>query len=160
MLNVVIVEDEQLIAKDLAKLLRQIAPEINVEAILPGVKKAKQWFEQTPEPDLLFLDIQLSDGVSFDILEQSTIECPVIFTTAYNEYAIEAFKVNSIDYLLKPIEKEELARALQKFKKLRESGIEFKTQLKELMQGFSNQEAAPQYKKRFLVHQRNLLVPI
>src|SRR4051794_28056143 len=111
-MNIVIIEDETLIVKDLVKLLYSIDPNIKIAAILESVKKASAYFSSRPSVDLIFADIQLADGVSFDIFKDTSIDCPIIFTTAYDEYAIPAFKLNSIDYLLKPIEELELKRAL------------------------------------------------
>src|SRR5688572_7081772 len=116
-MKVVIIEDESLIAKNLQHLLRQINGDIDVVAVLDSVTSSVKWLKENQHPDLFFMDIQLSDGVSFDIFKKVQIEKPIIFTTAYNEYAIRAFKVNSVDYLLKPIDSEYLKSALEKFKK-------------------------------------------
>ncbi len=108
-MKVVIVEDEKLASKRLESLLKKAEPGIQVIQILESVEDAVNWFSQNEKPDLIFMDIQLDDGISFEIFDAVKIEAPVIFTTAYNEYAIRAFKVNSVDYLLKPIEEEALA---------------------------------------------------
>src|ERR1700755_2993608 len=113
-MKAVIIEDEHLIAKELAARIKNIAPDIEVVETLPSMKTAYKWFMENAEPDLLFMDIQLSDGVSFELFERYDIKCPVIFTTAYDEYAIRAFKVNGVDYLLKPVDEEELLRAINK----------------------------------------------
>jgi len=113
---VVIVENEQLAAEKLIGLIKNIQPEVEIIQILETVEEAVNWFTQNVSPDLVFMDIQLDDGNSFEIFDAVKITAPVIFTTAYDEYAIRAFKVNSIDYLLKPIEKEALDQALQKYK--------------------------------------------
>ncbi len=115
-MNIIIIEDEHLAVKRLSELIKKYDSEINILAKIQSVKKAVEWFGKNHEPDLAFMDIQLGDGLSFDIFEQIKISCPVIFTTAYDEYAIKAFKVNSIDYLLKPFDFEELANAINKFK--------------------------------------------
>ena len=99
-MNVVIVEDERLASKRLESLLKKVEPGIEVIQILESVEDAINWFSQHAKPDLIFMDIQLDDGISFEIFDAVKIETPVIFTTAYNEYAIRAFKVNSVDYLL------------------------------------------------------------
>lgn len=117
-MKIVIVEDERLAAEKLVDLLKQVAPEMNVVARLESVEQSINWLANNPAPDLIFMDIQLDDGISFEILDTLRIEAPVIFTTAYNEYAIRAFKVNSIDYLLKPIGRIELENALEKFRKV------------------------------------------
>jgi two-component system LytT family response regulator len=115
-MNVIIVEDEHLTAERIQTLLHQIDPEIAVLAIIDSVAQAVQWFGQNESPDLVFMDIQLADGISFDIFDRVHIQAPVIFITAYQEYAIRAFKVNSVDYLLKPIAKKDLKAALDKFR--------------------------------------------
>lgn len=114
-MKVLIVEDESMAAKRLVTLLNKIDPTIEVLAKLDSVKRAIAWLGEN-KADLLFFDIQLADGLSFEILEQVKVTAPIIFTTAFDEYAIQAFKVNSIDYLLKPIDPEELENALSKYK--------------------------------------------
>jgi len=160
-MNVIIIEDESLIAKNMQRLLREIDAEIKVVAVLDSVASAVKWLNSNPHPDLLFVDIQLSDGISFDIFNQVKIDKPVIFTTAYNEYAIRAFKVNSVDYLLKPIDKEYLQAALLKFKKHFQLGPAggVTEQLKELMQTLAN-PAAKKFKERFLAHYKSGIVPL
>ncbi|MCF8228879.1 MAG: LytTR family DNA-binding domain-containing protein [Bacteroidales bacterium] len=114
-----IIEDERPAALKLEKLLREVEPDFEVLAKPDSVAKSVEWFRSHPAPDLVFMDIQLGDGLSFEIFEQVAVQCPVIFTTAYDEYAIRAFKVNSIDYLLKPIDKDELKDAFEKYHKIR-----------------------------------------
>ncbi len=116
-MNVLIIEDERLAAERLESLIKQYGADINVVGFCDSVSASVKWFNSNPVPDLAFLDIQLADGLSFEIFEQTIVDCPVIFTTAFDEYAIKAFKVNSIDYLLKPIDLEELSAAIEKFKK-------------------------------------------
>ena len=113
---------------------------------LESVDDAVNWFSQNQKPDLIFMDIQLDDGISFEIFDAVKIDCPVIFTTAYNEYAIRAFKVNSVDYLLKPIEQEALDTAIQKFKKLFGMTGDFETKLAKVFGQIS-----AKYKSRFFV---------
>ncbi len=122
-MNVIIVEDEKLAAEYLRGLIRRYDPGIEVIFEADSVKKTVQWFDAGGKPDLAFLDIQLADGLSFEIFDRTTVTCPVIFTTAYNEYALRAFKVNSIDYLLKPIDPADLKKAIDRFRTgwLRES---------------------------------------
>ncbi len=115
MLKVLLVEDEKPAAEWLRQLIRKLNPEISVLAVIDSVCGAAEWFQQNPAPDLVFMDIQLADGLSFEIFERAKVPCPVIFTTAYEEYAIKAFKVNSVDYLLKPIAYNELEAAIKKF---------------------------------------------
>ena len=103
-MRVLILEDESLAAEKLQNLLHEIDPSIEVMKILKSVEASLQWFDHNDEPDLILSDIQLLDGLSFDIFSQREIKCPIIFTTAYDQYAIQAFEVNSIDYLLKPVQ--------------------------------------------------------
>ncbi|MET3114989.1 two-component system response regulator LytT [Pedobacter sp. CG_S7] len=117
-MKILIIEDEQRNAKRLQNLLLEINPEINVVGILESVADSVEWFASNDEPDLILMDVRLADGLCFEIFSACTITAPVIFTTAYDEYAIRAFKVNSIDYLLKPIDKLELANALTKYKQI------------------------------------------
>ena len=114
-MNALIVEDEAIASKRLATLVRELAPDIHIVDTIASVESGHRWFANHPLPDLVFLDIQLNDGYGFDILDALETHPPVIFTTAYNEYAIRGFKYNGLDYLLKPIDKKELKRALDKF---------------------------------------------
>lgn len=113
-MKVVIVEDEKPAARRLQRMLAEQG--IAAEVMLHSVEEAVNWFHDNEHPDLLFLDIQLADGLSFEIFEEVTIESPIIFTTAYDEYALRAFKLNSVDYLLKPIDQDELEAAIEKYK--------------------------------------------
>ena len=114
-MRILIVEDEMLAADRMINLIMEIIPESEIVANLQSISSVVKWFTKYPQPDLIFMDIQLADGLSFEIFDQAYIQAPVIFTTAFNEYALRAFKVNSIDYLLKPIDKEELRNALNKY---------------------------------------------
>jgi len=120
-MNILIVEDEQATAHHTRKMLEEIDPGINVLGILDSIESVIKWFSTHSEPDLLLLDIHLADGLSFEIFKEIEITCPVIFATAYDHYAIQAFRVNSIDYLLKPISKEALMEGLKKYKKHNQS---------------------------------------
>lgn len=122
-MNVVIIEDERLAAEKLASLLGQIDPELKIIARLESVGESIEWLAGNPSPDLIFMDIQLDDGISFEIFDAVRIKAPVIFTTAWDQYAIRAFKVNSVDYLLKPIDKEALEAALVKYRKIHAGGM-------------------------------------
>lgn len=115
-ITAIIVEDEVLAAERLADLIQQLDPDIEILTQLDAVDDAVDWFENNETPDLAFFDIQLADGLSFEIFERTKVNCPVIFTTAYDAYALKAFKVNSIDYLLKPINPKDLTQALQQYK--------------------------------------------
>lgn len=116
-MKILIIEDELPAAGHIEDLVKRYDESVEILGPVGSVKKAVDWFNNNPSPDLVLMDIQLADGLSFEIFEKTLVECPVIFTTAFNEYAIRAFKVNSIDYLLKPIDFDELITALEKFKK-------------------------------------------
>lgn len=116
-MKAVIIEDEHIASRRLAQLVAELAPEIEIVGQLTSVENGLNWFNDNPLPQLIFLDIQLNDGYGFDILDQLQEHPPVIFTTAYNEYAIRGFKYNGLDYLLKPIDKNDLRVALSKFRK-------------------------------------------
>lgn len=145
-MDVVIIEDERLSADKLIRMIGQYDPQIEVVASLDSVKKGVNWFRENSPPDLVFLDIQLSDGTAFDLLNQINQSPPIIFTTAYDQYAIKAFKFNSIDYLLKPLEQDGLQQALDKFK--RTDQVETPSQ-----QSFGkvDQLINGEFKKRFLI---------
>ena len=113
-MNIVIIEDEKPNADRLQRLLISIVPNLKILCILESIAESVSWFEQNASPDLVMMDVRLGDGLSFEIFSKVTIKCPVIFTTAYDEYAVRAFKFNSVDYLLKPVEEEELEQAIKK----------------------------------------------
>lgn len=116
-MKILIIEDEPATAGRLERMIKEIQPETEILDIIDTVKESVEYFRNHSDPDLVFMDIQLADGNSFEIFKQVEVSTPVIFTTAYDEYAIKAFKVNSIDYLLKPVKREELASAIKKFKR-------------------------------------------
>lgn len=144
-MNVLIIEDESFAADKLELMLKETDPSINIIAKLGSVKESVQWFSQH-RADLIFLDIQLSDGISFSIFEQVSINTPIIFTTAYDQYSIKAFQVNSISYLLKPIRKNDLADSLQKYRTLKTA---FSIDFDMLLANIHGRE--PGFKKRFLI---------
>jgi two-component system, LytTR family, response regulator len=149
-MKVLIVEDEKLSADRLAQMVRRIEPGVEILAQIDSVKKTVEWLTARQAPDLLFLDIQLADGLSFEIFERVEVKVPIIFTTAYDEYAIKAFKVNSVDYLLKPIDEEELQAALKKFNNLnRSSGVSSGLPLDKLEILLTG--LAKSYKERFII---------
>ena len=117
-MKALIIEDEKAAVRNLKALLKEVAPDTEVTEVLDSVTDSVAWFESNHAPDVVFMDIHLADGSSFEIFEHVRIDCPIIFTTAYDEYALRAFKVNSVDYLLKPIGATDLQRALDKFKTL------------------------------------------
>jgi len=152
-MNAIIVEDEPLVAKNLINLVSSIDAQIKIEVVLDSLKAAVEYVQSNPEPDLIFMDIQLSDGVSFDLLSKIKLTSPIIFTTAYDEYAIRAFKLNSIDYLLKPVDREELVTAINKFKTLREqSQLNLHDQINALTEHLRQSSTKVSYKQRFMVH--------
>ncbi len=159
MIKAVIIEDEQLIAKELANKIAEVADDITIVEMLPSLKTARKWFMQNAEPDLLFMDIQLSDGVSFELFDHFTLKCPVIFTTAYDEYAIRAFKVNGIDYLLKPVDATDLKNAIEKYRNLLSGKTKFPVDMQQLMATLAAPQAAL-YKEKFIVNLRNNWIPV
>jgi two-component system response regulator LytT len=144
-MNVLIIEDEKWAADKLESMLIETDLEINILAKLGSIKQSVKWLLQN-SADLIFLDIQLSDGLSFSIFDQVSVSTPIIFTTAYDQYAIKAFQVNSIAYLLKPIRKSDLTESLQKFRNLKSAfSIDFDVLLSQI------QGKKPDYQKRFLI---------
>jgi len=112
--KIIIIEDEKLNADRLKRLIKEINPNIVILAVLDSVEDTVDWFLQNDMPDVALMDVRLSDGISFNIFDKVEVDCPIIFTTAYDEYAVQAFKSNSVDYILKPVEKSELFTALKK----------------------------------------------
>jgi len=145
-MTTIIIEDEKPAARMLQRKLEKL--NIPVQVMLHSVREAIEWFQQNPHPDLIFLDIQLSDGLSFEIFEKVSIQSPIIFTTAYDEYALRAFKLNSIDYLLKPIDEDDLEVAVEKYRKTISPKPAIDMQM--IRQLFTSSQA-PEYKKRFSV---------
>ena len=111
-MKAIIIEDENLIAQELQNKIQNMSDDIDIIEVLPSLKTARKWFMANAEPDMIFMDIQLSDGVSFELFDAYQLTCPVVFTTAYDEYAVRAFKVNGVDYLLKPVDDDELKKAI------------------------------------------------
>jgi DNA-binding LytR/AlgR family response regulator len=163
-MKILIVEDEDLAVKKIRKTLAGVEPDAEVVAVTDSILSTVNWLEENPAPDLILMDIELSDGQSFEIFNQTTIKSPVIFTTSYDEYALKAFKVNSIDYLLKPIQKEDLEAALQKLRQMKElykteevkPDVSIDNLVKELQQKLQPKD----YRKRFLVKHAQKLVSI
>ncbi|MGI9544588.1 MAG: LytR/AlgR family response regulator transcription factor [Cyclobacteriaceae bacterium] len=147
-MKVAIIEDEPLAIQHLTGLIYMFDASIEIVYKCDSVKKAVKWFQSSPTVDLVFLDIQLADGLSFDIFDKASVSTPIIFTTAYNEYAIRAFKVNSVDYLLKPIDQEELTNAMQKFQSWRSKPLPQADTLQKLAQLLGHKEPT---KERFIV---------
>lgn len=160
-MKALIIEDEDIIARVLQDKIKRVAKDVSIIEVLPSLKTARKWFLNNAEPDLIFMDIQLGDGVSFELFNQYTLTCPIIFTTAYDEYAIRAFKVNGVDYLLKPIDEDELKRAIDKCRVILESKNKFPADIQQLVQSLANpQQAKHQYKEKFIVNVRNQWVPV
>jgi two-component system LytT family response regulator len=151
-MNVVVIEDERLTAQRLVSLVKKYDASINVLSEISSVAEAISWFKNHPvhSVDLVFMDIHLEDGDSFQIISQLNLTTPIIFTTAFDEYMIKAFKVNSIDYLLKPINYEELVAALNKFKSLRSNREWMRLDVNAFIKQLSEQ-ANPKFKERFMV---------
>lgn len=162
-MKVIIVEDEELAAEGLTISLKRVDKTIEVVAILDSVKTAVAWLQNNAAPDLAFFDIQLADGMSFEIFDKTAVKCPVIFTTAFDEYALRAFKVNSIDYLLKPISVSDLSKAFEKWRLLKGTPVQSpadnigtspyldETTMRQMMQLMTQRITTPQYKTRFMV---------
>ncbi len=157
-MKAVIVEDEKRAANHLMHLIHEADADIEIIAGLQTIGQSVEWFRNHPMPDLVFLDIHLADGSSFEIFKEIKIDAPIIFTTAYDEYALKAFSVNSIDYLLKPINKDDLNRALTKIKTLSHiQDSDNSTLIKELLLKLSRESA---YKKALLVAHKDKLIPL
>ncbi len=150
-MNILVIEDERLVAQSLIRMVKQLEPTAGIVGPIASVKESKAWLQQNPLPDLILSDIQLADGISLDIFTCGDLLCPIIFTTAYDEYAIRAFKLNSIDYLLKPIDKADLEAAFRKFHMLR-TKYSNAGYLEEVMSVFRNFGNIRKYKERFAVH--------
>lgn len=148
-MRAIIVEDETLAAQNLKGILHEIGT-IDIIATLEGVNETVAWFTLNNQPDILFLDIHLADGSAFEIFDRVMIDCPVIFTTAYDEYALKAFKVNSIDYLLKPIDINSVIKALEKCRRLTGGSGDKVTDLRNLLTYF----------KKNIIYKNNFLVPV
>ncbi|AYB29092.1 LytR/AlgR family response regulator transcription factor [Chryseolinea soli] len=153
--RVIIVEDELNAAKNLKYLLAEHAPDMGVMATHASIEQATDWLRKNPPPSLGFFDIQLEDGLSFEIFKLINIDFPVIFTTAFNDYAIEAFKVNSIDYLLKPVHAADLQFSLEKFRKLAQPKPD-----KDLIYNVLNTLSRQQETSTLLVHFRDKIIPV
>lgn len=165
-MKILIVEDEDLAVKKIQKTLASVDSEAVITGITDSIKSTVEWIQQNPQPDLILMDIELADGQSFEIFNLVEIKSPVIFTTSYDEYALKAFKINSIDYLLKPVQKEELQAALSKFKKIKQAyagadtGESKDVNLDSLVKELQRKLQPKDYRKRFLVKHAQKLVSV
>jgi two-component system LytT family response regulator len=160
-MKVLIIEDEAGAAENLKAILRELDESIKVLAVIESVEDAVLWIESNEIPDLGFFDIQLADGYSFEIFEKTSVKFPVIFTTAFDEYAIKAFKVNSIDYILKPLNTENIQFALNKYRQLSENAFrQMEENLAQLIRNFSGNRSPQQYKRTILIPYKDNLIPL
>ncbi len=163
-MKLLIIEDEDLAVKKLQKTLASVDSKAEVVGVTHSIRSSVDWFTTHPSPDLVLMDIELADGQSFEIFEQTEVKCPVIFTTSYDEYAIRAFKVNSVDYLLKPVQPEDLKAAMEKYQNLK---ARYKPEaplpslrVEQLVKEIQQQLTVKEYRKRFLVKHLNKLVSV
>lgn len=153
-MNVLIVEDETTAYENMVDLLAQVDPNIHVVGNTESIRQTIKWLGEHEAPDLIFMDIHLSDGSAFVIFDEIRIEIPIIFTTAYDRYAIEAFKVNSIDYLLKPVKEDDMRRALTKFSKWGRPDIsQYLSQIAQMV-------SKPNYSDKILIPYKDKLLPV
>ena len=159
MKNVVIIEDETLAVKHLSKLLHDIDPNLEIVAVLQTIEESVKYFEDNSDIDMVFMDIHLSDGLAFHIFEKVEVPYPIIFTTAYDKYALKAFKVNSIDYLMKPIKRVDLERGLEKMEKLSKGA---KRDDHSTMEGILAivRDMGAKYKENYLIPHGDKLLPL
>jgi two-component system, LytTR family, response regulator LytT len=158
-MQILIIEDEELAVKKLQKTIANIDSSIEILGSCESIQTSVDWLEANPSPDLILMDIELADGQSFEIFNLINIKCPVIFTTSYDEFALKAFKVNSVDYLLKPIQKEELEAALNKFKNLTQN-TSTEVSMTNLLRELQAKLQPKEYRKRFLVKYTNKLISV
>lgn len=156
-MKALIIEDEILAAQSLQKLVKEVSPDTEIIGILQSIEESVAWFDENPMPDLVFMDIHLADGSSFAIFDKTQITCPIIFTTAYDEYALKAFEVSSIDYLLKPINRNDLTRAMNKYNALVGEKSDNNEDIDALLRQIGMKK---NYKSCFLVPERDKLVPL
>jgi len=161
-MNILIVEDEELAVKKLRAVIAEVEPFANIAGDTDSIESTVDWLHSNPMPDLILMDIELADGQSFAIFERTEVKCPVIFTTSYDEFAIQAFKVNSVAYLLKPVENEDLELALKKYKQLKEF---YSTKapgfsIQHLVEELQSRLQTKTHRKRFLVKYGSKLTSI
>ena len=160
-MNAIVIEDETLVARELVKKLQEVAPDVRIQSVLPSLKTARNWFKENAEPDVIFMDVQLSDGISFELFQSFSLQCPVIFTTAFDEYAVQAFKANGVDYLLKPVNKDELKNAVDKCRKLISNKQHLPVDISALLTALAPGHFQPVVQKeKFVINFRNTLLPV
>jgi len=157
-MKALIIEDELVAGQNLQRLISQVADDIQVIAVLQSVEESIEWFSLNALPDVVFMDIHLADGSAFSIFEKVKIQCPIIFTTAYDEYALKAFEVNSIDYLLKPINQKSLERAVLKLRNLLPSKNDNTDLISNVLAAFKQTKMA--YKSNFLIPYKDKFIPL
>ncbi|MCB0372309.1 MAG: response regulator transcription factor [Muricauda sp.] len=157
-MDILIIEDEPTTAKDLEATIRSLDPALNVVAVVDSIAEGLEWFGRNAQPDLILSDIQLADGLSFELLNQIEVSCPVIFCTAYDEYAIRAFEANGIDYLLKPIDQNKLSESLQRYHLLSSHFLNTNPHLNELIKKVNDQFKT--YRTSFLISFQDKMIPV
>ena len=158
-MKVVIIEDEIIAGQTLSRMITELRSDFEIVAVLQTIRKSKEWFAGNPMPDLVFMDIHLADGLSFAIFDQVQISCPVIFTTAYDQYALDAFETNGIDYLLKPINKPRLSKAIDKFDQISHRDDRNAADImRQLMESLHTNQSRG--KTHFLIPHKDKLIPL
>lgn len=157
-MRIIIIEDEKITADELAATIKKLDPDTIIEAILDSVQTSITYFQENEEPDLIFSDVQLGDGLSFEIFKACKISTPVIFCTAYDEYALSAFKTNSIDYILKPSTSKTIAQSLAKYQNLRKTFSGAEVQYKAILDALITRETAQT--ASILVNYKDKIVPV
>lgn len=165
-MNALIVEDEDLSVRRLKKMIGEVAPSLQITGVTDSIEQTVEWVNENrnagnADPDLIFLDIELSDGQSFEIFNRVDVSSAIIFTTSYDEYALQAFRHNSIDYLLKPVHRDDLQRALQKYENMKggQTGDHSLASIRKLLEDFKK-AASVEYRQRFLVKQGQKMLSI
>lgn len=161
-MKLLIVEDEQLLVRQLIKLISKIEPDAEIAGQTTSISETVDWLQSHANPDLVLMDIELADGQCFEIFNRIQLKSPVIFTTAYDEYALQAFKVNSIDYILKPVKEAELAAAFNKWKLRRQPQQRTASMpdIYQMVQDMMGRYTEPKYRDRFLVKQGQKMIPV
>lgn len=157
-MDIIIIEDEELTANDLAGTIKKVDKNIQISAILNSVKQSVSYFRQNPNPDLIFCDIQLGDGLSFEIFKECSITAPVIFCTAFDEYALKAFKANGIDYILKPFSRQTIEDALNRYKALKAIILKSNISIEKILELYENRLNKKQ--NTVLIYHKENIIPV